>query len=1200
MIINQYYNFYTNEVSGKVADELIARMEALSAVNRNVSSFGSSKQFFAVKNRNDAKPELLRRFQEWQHKKIAFAEVRAFRLIPYCCKGQLIKDREQAPFVVTIDYDNENGTVPGSGDGTSGEWESYGNIKYSVANKLNKPSVYNGQPQAFLQSVTISNEGYAGIVQRVTIKMRVFTREAFEIIDKWYLRPGNEMLVKYGWSVPLTSMETATDTIHAVIFNFNATLTDDMGWMVTVYGIAKGNLAVGLALGSAAEETVALNNNTGQTENDTGVDDVVPNLTTILKDEVNKIRRVFSGIEESDKTNIYDSSTDLDSDNRPYGVIYGSDIFPHGIGRVKFAVEKTPDEAGLVPGQSENANSQSLADQIRDSKQHIIAQIDSVREVSNEELENWVNSTLRKNSWFNSIENYYKQRKQPNVLRKSLYTFYGWSGNFGVVNLNKYTNDQFEYAKTSAGMRALQEIGEFFSVSEGAAGDVKPEVWPPIDNLQIIEDFVIGKNDGSEVFAHEPGNLNNLQKAVQDANKYEGGYAGSMQDAARRNLQNATKQAQANQQLLNYRPPKGALRRKILDEIYKEGTSRGTISARDPNIAKMWEQMKTSLQAEKQAIDLSIQTAEKAEQEKILIQQAVRDALPSTIYANARITDAQSTARYFICLGDLVYYFNEKVFKQAPELYNSVQLLVENQPTSYDPNIVSCIPMDVILSNARNNRGGMSSYGLYNSVNYGFKYKKTLKNPGDLQIATGCDGVDFFPHGEFNSFEDMDKHREDWGIYLNESNGEKVAAFNIAHIWVSVDVINQAYMDVLKGRAIDPQYRTIFDFFENIFSKIAQATAGATQLTLIPDNNQLYADKNVDSTKLSLENPLLKKTQLFRIVDNNFQVPHNIPGAPRSFDFKVNDVNATILRDVNISLKLPSKLQTVAYTYGRAGINEDIADIDDSSEGGAGVCKKDFEKLKQKQEDVVAKLTIIKDEVGYNLSQDNLEKLITALGQYVTNPQPAASEALDTTKAVAVHQGWIYSKLYPVELQFKLDGISGFKYGNKVNVLNALPSRYADRIFFTLVKIEHEISNNDWITTLTGIARLKNSHGLLQFPKLIDSAGSKDLCEKIKETKQENVVSANNANVATPTGSTAPQTSNTATTGSASTTTQPAAPENAPVKGKSKVTTTNIPRPNKASPLQTNNNLVVNPMFKANTPITTDPTKKEVIKQGKR
>lgn len=1057
MIINQYYNFYTNEVSKEVADELIARMDALSALNRNVSSFGSSKQFFAVKNRQDAKPELLRRFQEWQNKRISFAEVRAFRKVSQCCKGELIKETEQAPFIVTINYDDENGTVPGTDSKSASEWESYGNIKYSVSNGLNKPSFYKGQPQAFLQSVTISNEGYGGIVQRVAIKMRVFTREAFEIIDKWFLRPGNEMLLNYGWSVPLTSMETATDTIHAVIFNFNATLTDDMGWIVTVYGIAKGNLAIGLALGAAADETTALNKNTGQTE--IPDENVIPNLTTILKDEVNKIKRVFPGIEESDKTNIYDSSTDLDSDNRPYGVIYGSDIFPHGVGRLKFAIEKTPDETGLVPGQPGTAPSQSIIDE----KNYLLAKIESVRDVSDDEIENWLNSSLRRVDSYNKIEQKYKG--QNNGRRKALYEFYGQNNDFGVIN--------------------LPEIGN----------DSAPIVWPKPDDPQTVDLFVVGKQDGSEAFYKEVGGYAPFL-SMKDPG--EGGFAGSMRDAQRRQMQETLKVTEKNLKIAQYRPPKGALRRKILSEVTNEGIARGTISAPSAEFLKNQKTYEEGLKAQALIVEQQLAEAQALQQ----------SALPESTTINARITDAQSTARYYICLGDLVYYFNEKVLKQAPELYTSVQLLVENQPTSYDPNLVSCIPMDVILSNARNNRGGMSSYGLYNSVNYGFKYKKTKENPGDLQTAFGCDGVDFFPYGEFNSAEDMDRHREDWGIYLNESEGEKVAAFNIAHIWVSVDIISQAYMEVLQGRALDPQYRTVFDFFENIFSKIAQATAGAIQLTLIPDNNQLYSNKNVDSSKLTIENSLLKKTQMFRIVDNNFQVPYNLPGAPRSFDFKVNDVNATILRDVNISLKLPSKLQTVAYTYGRAGLNEEIVDVDDSADGGS-ICKNDFEKLKQKQEEIVRKLTAIKDEVAYNLSKDNLEKLVNALGQYVNNPQPITSDPSDTTKAVSVHQGWIYSKLYPVELQFKLDGLSGFLYGNKVNVINALPSRYADRVFFTLVKIEHEISNNDWVTSLTAIARLKNSNGLIQLPKIIEDRP--DLCDKVKETNKENVETSNNS-----------------------------------------------------------------------------------------
>jgi hypothetical protein len=1012
MIINQYYNFYTNEVSRPVADELIARMDALSSLNRNVSQFASSKQFFAVKNSNNAKPELLRKFQEWRDRKVAYGEVRAFRKVSQCCKGQLVKDTEESPFVITVNYDDKNGTVPTSSpdisdftiaDNGLSYRKSYGDIKYSVADGLNKPSFYNGQPQAFLQSIRVSNEGYGGVVQRVTIKMRVFTKEAFEIIDKWYLRPGNEMLVKFGWSVPLTSMETSSEVIHAVIFNFNAVLTDDIGWEVTVHGIAKGNLAVGLALGSSAVETVALNNanNTQQPNIDPNV---IPNLTTILKDELNKIRIGFPGITESDVSNIYDANTDLDSDNRPYGIVYESDIFPHGIGRIKFAIETAPQDANIAPA----ANQAAIQNDPLFEK----------RQATDAELNTWLEGFRIANPRFVELEAEYGI-KSP----KAFIEFY--KGNFGVIR-------------------------------SGLVGEI---VFPRRDKVLLTEEFITGKNP--EVTDQQ----SQTQRTEIFFEEAAGDVIGSYLERQRQ---------PESQNYASLRPPFGPLRRRVLNIMYNDLPD-------------------TRSEQQKQL--------EAAQQEQLVsIQQQIQqqDALQGGVYNDARITDPQSTVRYFICLGDLVYFFNEKIFKQAPELYTAVQLLVENQPTSYDPNLVSAIPTEVILSNARNTQGGMSSYGYYNSVNYGFKYKK-LKINNELVDAFGCDGVDFYPSEEFNSKEDMANHREDWGVYLRENGGEKIAAFNIAHIWISVDVINEAYTFVLKDKAIDPQYKTVFDFFEQIFRRIAQASAGSIQLTLMPDNNELYNNNPLQSKILSLENPLINKTQLFRIVDNNFQVPHNLPGAPRSFDFKVNDVNATMLRDVNVALKIPSKLQTVAYTYGRSGMNEDIVDIDDSADGTGGICQKDYDQLVQKRNEILKKLNDIKNEVAFNMSADNIEKLINALSQYIINPVPVGSDSLDTSPNASIHQGWLYSKLYPVELQFKLDGISGFLYGNKVNILNALPSRYSNRVYFTLIKIEHEVQNNDWITTLTAIARLKNSNGLVQFPRVVTTEARPDLCDKVPE-----------------------------------------------------------------------------------------------------
>jgi hypothetical protein len=74
----------------------------------SVSPSASSKQFFAVRDKTTAKPELLRKFQEWRDTKVAFGEVRAFRRVSSCCKGKLKKSLEPAPFLVSVAYDDEN------------------------------------------------------------------------------------------------------------------------------------------------------------------------------------------------------------------------------------------------------------------------------------------------------------------------------------------------------------------------------------------------------------------------------------------------------------------------------------------------------------------------------------------------------------------------------------------------------------------------------------------------------------------------------------------------------------------------------------------------------------------------------------------------------------------------------------------------------------------------------------------------------------------------------------------------------------------------------------------------------------------------------------------------------------------------------------------------------------------------------------
>jgi hypothetical protein len=1138
MRITPYYNIYTNQASDAVVDEIVARIDALSALNRNISPYASSKQFFAVRDRTTAKPELLRKFQEWRDTKVAFGEVRAFRKVSRCCQGKLKKEIEAAPFLVSVVYDDENNMVPGMRDQTGpAERLSYGDIKYSVSDGLNKPSFYNGQPQAFLQTISVTNEGYAGAVQKVRIRMRVFTREAFEVIDKWFLRPGNEMLVKFGWSIPLSSTDTATEVIHAIIFNFNASITEDGGWDIIVHGIAKGNVAVGLGINASADLETITQQLTDQNQDAF----IVPSLTTVLQQQLKEIKSIAPALEQSDNVNGI-TADDTDGQGGRYGILYESGIFPHGIGRIKFLVENTE----TLPENQE-------------AIQPYQGNPDNILPASDDEFNQYIESIKRNDpgDWDQAVNGTYRFTENLFPGDASL-----------AATLTRYFANNFGYIQP----------GLVF---------VTEKVWPD----PLASDYK------DQLYKFYTNTYNPLESALAGITTPIDSFFGA------RNAQP--------------RPETPELRKRVWLEMekYVAKLSENILQNSLSDEEKKREYLR--LQEENRRLEELKKQTEEAQRTADNAQSAILDL-------SQRITNPQSSARYYISLGDLVYYFNEKVFRQAPELYDSVQILVENQITTYDPNVVSSNPTEVIFSNALNYEGGMSRYG---DVDYGFLKKRVMvgnqqsfgantdqatnpagpvaytgntgdstgahldvrwadqrqitaedadryiqvggKRPssfgvtsgygprklfgrsyhrgidfgtpvgtpitlingayfskdlgdtgsggiaaeietpegpmrllhlssvtaasqpgnttysgeGNLELvdAEGADGVAFLNIEEFSSKEDMRYHSDDWGVKYEDD--VFIAAFNIAHIWISVDVINELYVGILKDKAIDPQYKTILIFFENIFSKIADASGGIMQLTFAPDLNELYESaRNVDMVAVkstNIDNPLLKQTHMLRIVDANHQLPYNL--GPKTLSFKVNDVNATILRDLNINMKLPSKMQSVAYTFGRQGLNDDIVDINEET----GVCSSDNTKLIETRDNIFNTLNYWKSEVGKSVTRENLENLQNALIEYAKNPIPFGTADGDTSRIKVAHQGWLFSRLYPIELQLKLDGISGFLYGNKIEVLNALPERYSDVVYFTLSKIEHEVVDNDWITTLTGIARLKFSDRQLQFPNII-------------------------------------------------------------------------------------------------------------------
>jgi hypothetical protein len=98
------------------------------------------------------------------------------------------------------------------------------------------------------------------------------------------------------------------------------------------------------------------------------------------------------------------------------------------------------------------------------------------------------------------------------------------------------------------------------------------------------------------------------------------------------------------------------------------------------------------------------------------------------------------------------------------------------------------------------------------------------------------------------------------------------------------------------------------------------------------------------------------------------------------------------------------------------------------------------------------------DIIGKNLS------VVTEFYKYLFSKQPK-------TKPQAGGIGFI-----PFKLGITMDGISGIKIYNKLNVDSSfLPTRYGETLNFIITGVNHRLQNNDWETTLETIVMPKTS-----------------------------------------------------------------------------------------------------------------------------
>ena len=62
----------------------------------------------------------------------------------------------------------------------------------------------------------------------------------------------------------------------------------------------------------------------------------------------------------------------------------------------------------------------------------------------------------------------------------------------------------------------------------------------------------------------------------------------------------------------------------------------------------------------------------------------------------------------------------------------------------------------------------------------------------------------------------------------------------------------------------------------------------------------------------------------------------------------------------------------------------------------------------------------------------------------------------------------------PIELSLEVDGLSGVKIYNQININSAfLPTNYGDTMEFVIIGVDHKLESNSWTTTLRALSKPK-------------------------------------------------------------------------------------------------------------------------------
>jgi hypothetical protein len=256
-----------------------------------------------------------------------------------------------------------------------------------------------------------------------------------------------------------------------------------------------------------------------------------------------------------------------------------------------------------------------------------------------------------------------------------------------------------------------------------------------------------------------------------------------------------------------------------------------------------------------------------------------------------------------------------------------------------------------------------------------------------------------------------------------------------SRIYINLDILPE----IIKTIDDDP---TIKRFLIELGKEIKKNTGGAINMALIQDpiiyDALIYYDVNFITTTAVVNEFTLPvfATKTGRSVVREFSLTSNVPNSVKNMIFGIDSFKTGTQRQVAYN----------PYIYADAETKKELAEA-------------------WKNEYYIHEYSLarLKQTFAQRPSDSKtVENLIKELESYVSYFTPDIAESIGTNKSI-----------FPMELDFTIDGINGFKFGDVLN-FDGLPKRYTEAFVFTILGIEHKVSNEgEWTTTIKCNPRIR-------------------------------------------------------------------------------------------------------------------------------